>query len=314
MGNSNRKNMDLKGKTILIAGGTGLIGNHLSDYLGGLDADIRLLSRKRGEYNGIKAFGWSPSEHKMDMEALEGVDYIINLAGAGVADGRWTTKRKKLIVDSRIDSAATFEKALEARGERPKAYIAASAVGIYGDRGDEVLTEESAPGSGFLAETTLKWEAASDRMKKFMPVKKLRIGLVLSTKGGALPSMAGPQRTGIGALLGGGRQFYPWVHIRDIARMFQFLIEKDDLEGVFNGVGPGPVRQSDMVDAIRKGMKRPAIKLPAPSFVLKTMLGEMAEVVLSSNRVVPERLEKEGFEFQFSDIVEALRDLVENKY
>lgn len=306
--------MELKGKTILIAGGTGLIGSHLSQYLISQGAEVRLLSRKKGEYNGIRAYGWSPSEHKMDDDALQGVDYIVNLAGAGVADGRWTSKRKQLIVDSRVDSAATFEKALKASGERPKAYISASAVGIYGDRGDDVLTEDSAPGSGFLAETTLKWEAAADRMKQFMPVKKLRIGLVLSTKGGALPSMAGPQRTGIGALLGGGKQFYPWVHIRDIARMFQFLLERDDLEGVFNGVGPVPIRQSDMVDAIRKGMKRPAIKLPAPSFVLKTMLGEMAEVVLSSNRVLPERLEKEGFDFQFSEIIDALKDLVEHKY
>jgi len=305
--------MSLEGKSVLIAGGTGLIGTHLSSYLTDLGVKVSHLSRSKQSKSPYTTYTWNPAEHKMDTEALKGVDYIINLAGAGVADGRWTRARKKLILQSRLDSAATFEKHLAETGVKPIAYLSASAVGYYGDRGEDLLTEESKPGTGFLSETTVSWEKAADAMEKYCPVYKVRIGLVLSTRGGALPNMANPQKLGVGALMGSGKQFYPWIHIHDLARIFEYLMENRNLNGVVNGTAPVPVRQTDLVDAIKKGMNRPALKLPAPSFVLKTMLGEMATAVLDSTRAVPERLNKAGFEFQHAEIVEALRHLKENK-
>ncbi len=306
-------NMSLEGKSVLIAGGTGLIGTHLSNYLTRQGMKVSHLSRSKQKNSPYTTFTWNPVEHRMDTEALQDVNYIINLAGAGVADGRWTQARKKLILESRLDSAATFEKHLAETGIKPNAYLSASAVGYYGDRGEEILTEESEPGTGFLSETTVAWEKAADAMENYCQVVKVRIGLVLSTKGGALPSMANPQKLGVGALMGSGKQFYPWIHIHDMARIFEYLMENRDLDGVVNGTAPVPVRQTDLVDAIKKGMNRPAIKLPAPSFVLKTMLGEMATAVLDSTRAVPEKLNKAGFEFEHADIIDALRHLVENK-
>ena len=305
--------MSLEGNSVLIAGGTGLIGTYLSNHLTEKGMKVSHLSRSKQEDSPYRTFIWNPAEHKMDAEALQGVDYIINLAGAGVADGRWTKARKKLILQSRIDSAVTFEKHLAETGSKPGAYLSASAVGYYGDRGEEVLTEESEPGTGFLSETTVLWEKAADAMEKYCPVVKVRIGLVLSTRGGALPSMANPQKLGVGALMGSGKQFYPWIHIHDLARIFEYVMENPDLDGVVNGTAPVPVRQTDLVDAIKQGMNRPALKLPAPSFVLKTMLGEMATAVLDSTRAVPEKLNKAGFEFEHKEIIEALRHLKENQ-
>lgn len=301
--------MTHQGKKVLIAGGTGLIGSRLTSILADRGAEVVLLSRESGKYNGFKAFEWQPSKHQMDESALEGVDFVINLAGAGIADKRWTKSRKQIIIDSRVNAAITFEKYLDKLQDKPSAYLSASAVGYYGDRGKEILTEQSDQGEGFLAETTAQWEKAADRINKIIPVKKLRMGVVLSTKGGALPQLAGPQRFGIGTLMGSGQQYYPWIHIDDVCGIFNFLLERDDLQGVFNGVSPNPVKQTQLVEAIKKGMNRPAVKLPAPGFILRTVLGEMASVVLNSNRVIPQRLNDEGYQFLFDDLEKALKDL-----
>nr|MBS0037684.1 TIGR01777 family oxidoreductase [Saprospiraceae bacterium] len=305
--------MDLKGKKVLLAGGTGLIGSHLIGLLKDEGVEISLLSRSSGEHKGIKAYEWSTVDETMDESALDGVDYIINLAGAGIADKRWTDSRKKVIIESREKSAAVIKKYLIKTGVKPKCYLSASAVDYYGDRGEERLTEDSPPGTGFLTEAVQKWERAADELASITTVKKLRIGLVLSARGGALPSMAGPQKFGLGALLGGGKQFYPWVHIEDVARMMIFLLKNEEQKGVFNGVSPEPITQRDMVDAIAKGMGRPALKFPVPAFALRLALGEMSDLVLNSRKVVPERMEKEGYEFKFTDATEALRDLAERK-
>ena len=305
--------MNLKGKKVILAGGTGMIGSHLIDALASEGADTALLSRSTKMYKGLKAYQWSTEDGTIDPEALEGVDYIVNLAGAGIADKRWTESRKKVIVESRIKSAELLKRELVKKGIKPLGYLSASAVGYYGDRGDEQLTESSGPGDDFIAETVVQWENAADTLAELMPVIKVRWGIVLSTKGGALPKMAGPQGFGIGAILGSGKQYYPWIHIDDVARVIIFLLKRENFSGVVNGVAPTPVTQREFVDAIERGMKKPALKVPAPAFAIRMGMGEMASVVLNSHRVVPKKLKEMGYEFKFTDPAEAMRDLAERK-
>jgi len=305
--------MNLKGKKVILAGGTGMIGSHLIDALASEGADTALLSRSTKMYKGLKAYQWSTEDGTIDPEALEGVDYIVNLAGAGIADKRWTESRKKVIVESRIKSAELIKRELVKKGIKPLGYLSASAVGYYGDRGDEQLTESSGPGDDFIAKTVVQWENAADSLAELMPVIKVRWGIVLSTKGGALPKMAGPQGFGIGAILGSGKQYYPWIHIDDVARVIIFLLKRENFSGVVNGVSPTPVTQREFVDAIERGMKKPALKLPAPAFAIRMGMGEMASVVLNSHRVVPKKLKEMAYEFKFTDPVEAMRDLAERK-
>ncbi|TVQ46242.1 MAG: TIGR01777 family protein [Saprospirales bacterium] len=305
--------MLLTNKRVLIAGGTGLIGGHLCNFLKKEGCQVELLSRKAGLYNGIQAYQWSVDEMKISHPELDKVDVVINLAGASIADKKWSKERKKVIIESRINAAKTFEKYMLEGILKPKVYLSASAVGYYGDRGGEELTEDSDPGDDFLAQTTIKWEKSADLLKQFARVIKLRIGIVLSARGGALPEMANPQRFGIGALLGGGNQYMPWIHIDDVAGMILFLLTNEKAEGVFNAVSPNPVTQKEMVSAIAKGMGRPAIKLPAPAFALKLAMGEMATLVLNSNKVIPRRILNMGYEFIFTEASTALKDLKERK-
>ena len=301
--------MSGKYKRVLIAGGTGLIGSHLSIQLLNAGYEVELLSRKAGTYNGINAYKWSVDDKEIFHPELDKIDVVINLAGAGIADKKWTKERKKVIIQSRVNAARTFEKYMQEGKLKPEVYLSASAVGYYGDRGEEELTEDLEPGDDFLAQTTIEWEKAADLMNPFTRVVKVRIGIVLSSKGGALPEMANPQRFGVGALLGGGKQYMPWVHIDDIAGMILFLLSNEKATGVFNAVSPNPVTQKEMVSAIAKGMGRPAIKIPAPGFALKLAMGEMAALVLNSNKVVPERIQNLGYQFNFTDASNALRDL-----
>lgn len=305
--------MTLADKRVLIAGGTGLIGGHLSDFLKKEGCKVEFLSRKAGAYNGIQAYQWSVDDREISHPELEKVDVVINLAGAGIADKKWTKERKKVIIQSRVNAARTFEKYMQGGKLKPEVYLSASAVGYYGDRGEEELTEDSEPGDDFLAQTTIEWEKAADLMIPFTRVVKVRIGIVLSTKGGALPQMANPQRLGVGALLGGGKQYMPWVHIDDIVKMILFLLTNGKADGVFNAVSPKPITQKQMVSAIAKGMGRPAIKLPAPGFALKLAMGEMAALVLNSNKVIPKRIQNLGYKFNFIDASTALKDLKNRK-
>ena len=305
-------------KTVLIAGGSGLIGNRLSQLLSERGYAVRWLSRNPGGGAPYPAFAWNPDRGDLDSRALEGVDAVINLAGAGIADGRWTEQRKALIISSRVNSTRLLAQKMGEMDRPPKVYLSGAAIGIYGDRGDESLDETAQPGnSGFLAESCRQWEAAIQALATALPIRTcyFRIGLVLSGKGGALPKIKLPFYLGQGAYFGHGRQWYSWIHIDDVCGMFMEALEQEHWSGVYNATAPEPETNrllTRMVGRVWFGYGL-NIPIPVPAFALKFILGEMAETVLSSARVYPKRALEAGYKFGFPTLEAGLRDLKARK-
>lgn len=301
-------------KTVLIGGGTGLVGNRLSEMLTEKGYNVLHLSRKKDLNKKFPAYQWDLKSGIIDEEAVQKSDIVFNLAGAGIADARWTAKRKKLIIDSRVDSTLLLKNAFAKANKKPEAFISAAAMGYYGDRADEIMTEESTPGkSGFLAESCIAWEAALDAVKNTgWRTARLRIGIVLSTKGGALEKMIIPAKMFIGGYFGDGQQWYSWVHIDDLCRMFIFVLE-NKLSGTFNAVSPHPERNKPFTRKIGEAIGKPPIMAPGPEFVMRLAMGEMADTILGSTRVSSKKIEGAGFEFVFPELVGAVKDLTERK-
>jgi uncharacterized protein len=295
-------------KKVLITGGSGLVGSRLTDLLLSKGFEVRWLSRNPGNKGDVKTYKWDIQAQAIDEAAFDGLHAVIHLAGAGVADKRWTEAYKTEIRDSRIQSTQLLFKYLQ-KFPVPH-FIGASAVGYYGSRGDELLTESSTAGDSFLAKVCIEWESEMNRIAETgSRVAMIRIGIVLSTKGGALPVMDKPVRLGVGAYLGDGKQYMPWIHIEDLCGMFIHLLEQESLTGAFNGGAPEPLSNKDFIKSIAKALGRPFIPAPGPAFVLKIVLGEQADMVLMSNRTSAERILSTGFQFQFTDAVTALQDL-----
>ncbi len=301
-------------KTVVIAGGTGLIGQYLSHLLRGSGFEVLHVSRNANRNATFPTFAWNPTNGTFDATPFQKADYIINLAGAGIADKPWTATRKREIIESRTQSAALIEQFLRNNNHHVKAYISASAVGFYGNRADEWLDEKAAPGKGFLTESTVEWENAIAKIAQTgIRTVAFRIGIVLSSKGGALEKMLIPFRFFAGTYFGDGKAFYSWIHIEDMARMFLFAIEHDTLNGIYNGVAPNPVTNYDLTSAIRDALKCSAFLLPAPTFALRLAMGELADVVLNGNRVSAKKILSAGFSFKFSNVSDALIDIIERK-
>lgn len=293
------------GKTILLAGGTGLIGNRLAEMLREQSHTVRILTRSpRGEGQ----FTWNPAAGVLDDAALQGVDFVVNLAGAGIADKRWTADRKRELVGSRVQSARALRDAFIRTGLRPKAYLSASAIGYYGNSGEQLMTESDTPvGSNFLTECCQKWEQAADEVAALgIRAVKFRIGIVLAKKGGALPEIVKPLRFGLGTYFADGQAWWSWIHLDDVCKIFIWAIENHQVEGVFNAVAPAPVRGIELVKATAKAMRQPAIFVSAPALTLQLALGEMSAVVLNSNRISAEKALKMGFEFRYPGLMGAL--------
>ncbi|MEM7102292.1 MAG: TIGR01777 family oxidoreductase [Bacteroidota bacterium] len=301
-------------KKILITGGTGLVGTLLSEILTNLGCEVGHLSRSSRSGAKYKTWQWNVKEGKIDQEAITFADTIVHLAGAGVADKRWTEQRKAEIYDSRIESTKLLYNAIKERESQLPTFIAASAVGYYGSQGDKWLTEEMPPGDDFLAKVCDEWEKASEPINELgTRVARLRIGIVLSTKGGALEKMLLPAKFGAGAYFGNGKQYYPWIHIEDLCMMIIEAIENDGLEGNYNAVATQPVTNKALAKAVKKAIGRPGLVLPAPETALRLAMGEMAYVVLMSTRASSEKIEKTGFKFLFDDPETAIRDLIKRK-
>ncbi len=300
-----------KRSTVLIAGGTGLLGRHLSELLTDEGFRVIHLSRHRNPESRFPAFQWDIAGGHIDDEAIGQADHIVNLAGAGVADKRWTPARKKLITDSRINSTRLLQRYIEKHGPGNfKSFTAASAIGYYGNRGEELLTEESGPGKGFLPEVCTAWEEASGEIAKLgLRTTIVRIGIVLSMRGGALPQLLLPFRFMVGTWFGPGRQWYSWIHIDDLSRIFCEAIKNEKLSGIYNGVAPHPTRNRDLVATLRLALERPALLLPVPAVLLRIALGEMADAILDSTRVSAGKLTATGFAFQHPSLLPALRNL-----
>lgn len=273
----------------VVSGGTGFLGQHIVARL------------KRGGYD-VSAWG-----RKADYSSLAGCDAVIHLAGEPVAQ-RWNTEVKARIRDSRVQGTRALVDAMGRLERRPPVLISASAIGIYGDRGDEVLTESSAPGTGFLAEACEGWEAEASRASQFgIRVAKLRIGFVLGD-GGALEKMVPAFRAFVGGRLGSGRQWMPWIHVDDVAEMFLHAVE-NEVRGVWNATSPNPVRNAEFTRELAAVLHRPAL-FPVPLFALKAAFGELAQHMLDSARVVPEAAVGAGFEFRYPGLAGALRNLL----
>jgi len=297
---------------ILVSGSTGFLGTALIETLEKEGHTIaRLLRPETGRGKASGAAGqtvrWDPVAGEFDSTAAEGADALVHLAGASIAGGRWNASRKKLLRTSRIDATRHLMGALSKLQRPPRVIVAASAIGYYGDRGDETLTETSAPGGDFLAAACQEWEAEPARGAEFgARIVNLRFGIILAAHGGALPQMALPFKFGAGGRIGSGRQWISWLTLAEAVAMIQFAMANSQLAGPANAVTPNPVQNSEFTRVLAKTLHRPAL-FPAPAFVLRLVLGEMADaLLLSSQRVKPSKLEQSGYRFAHPDLAGAL--------
>ncbi len=294
--------------TVLLAGGSGLIGSRLAEMLRQKGYAVRILTRLP---KGEDQYAWNPAAGMLDDSALQDVDCIMNLAGTGIAAKRWTAARKRDIIESRVQSAFTLRNAIERTGLRPKAYLSASAIGYYGNSGERWMTEADMPvDTGFLSDCSRQWESAAAGFSALgIRTVKFRIGVVLAKEGGALAEFVKPLRFGIGAYFSDGQAWYSWIHRDDVCRFFIWAMENPAIEGVFNAVAPHPVRNKELLKAIAKARRQVAIFVPAPAFALQLVLGEMAAVILNSNRVASAKSTQAGFEFQYPELNSALEHI-----
>ncbi|HYW42979.1 MAG TPA: TIGR01777 family oxidoreductase [Bryobacteraceae bacterium] len=293
---------------ITISGASGLIGRRLMKALMNDKHSIHVLSRHAGTNlpPGVRISVWDPPKGEPPADSLREADAIIHLAGEPVAQ-RWTAHAKQSIRDSRVAGTRNLVQALAKLAQRPPMLVCASAVGYYGSRGDETLSESSAPGSGYLAEVCQAWEKEAQAAESLgMRVVQVRTGLVLDARGGALQRMLPPFRMGVGGKLGDGRQWMPWIHVQDLVSLYRFAIDQP-LKGPMNGVSPYPVVNADFTKALAGALKRPAF-LPMPGFALHLLFGEMSGILLASQRVLPKAAEAAGFRFQFPQLPAALAD------
>jgi uncharacterized protein (TIGR01777 family) len=287
---------------IVIAGGSGFIGEPLVRRLLARGDDVAVLSRDPKKVDAGRGVAWDAKSQGPWTSEITDADVLINLAGDNIGKGRWTDAKKRRIVDSRVDATRALIEALRHAPKKERAFVSASAIGYYGSRGEEELDESSAPGSDFLAEVCKRWEAEARAAESLARLVVMRLGVVLASDGGALASMAMPFKFGGGGPVGDGRQWVSWVDREDVLRFLEKAVSEAGMRGTYNVVAPHPVRNRELARAIGSAMHRPAL-LPAPAFALKLALGEMAgPLLLASQRVLPSRLLAEGFAFQYHDV------------
>lgn len=292
---------------IAIAGSSGLVGTALVGQLTDRGDTVSTLVRNQTNTRENE-IPWNPATGQLNPAALENLSALIHLGGAGIADKRWSSSRKELIRDSRVQSTQLLSKTIAKLTNPPQTFICASAVGYYGDRGDEILTEESLPGTGFLPEVTQQWEQATEPARDAgVRVINLRIGVVLSSAGGALRKMLTPFKLGLGGVLGGGRQYMSWIALTDLVRAVLFALDHPEIAGPINAVAPNPVTNREFTKTLGKVLHRPTI-LPAPAFAIRALFGEMGQrLLLEGCRAVPQKLETAGFNFEHATLEPALR-------
>lgn len=301
-------------KNILITGGTGLLGKILTKELQNQGHQVSVLSRNPDRVKNVKAFYWDVDKQEIDESCLNGIDTIIHLAGEGIADKKWTDKRKKEIIDSRVDSIELLYKLIAKGDTIVKSVISASAVGFYGDRKGEVLKEDSPKGTGFLSDSCGFWEEAVEEGNKLgLRIVKLRIGLLLTPTGGVLEPFKLMVKTMTAMKFGDGKQWFPWVHADDLAGMFAWAVNHDEITGVFNATAPSPVTNKEFTKTLAKVLKRPFWPFRIPEFALSLVLGEQKELLLMSNRTDSSKIQKTGYQFKYTDLKKALEDVTSKK-
>lgn len=292
---------------ILIAGASGFVGSHLTRILSN-EHELLFLSHSQNKDPSI--IHWSAPDYNFDSSLIEGIDAVINLSGASIANGRWTEKRKKVIRDSRVNTTRSLCNALSHLAKPPKVYIGASAIGYYPSSGDTELNEKSSPTSSFLSKTCQEWEEASAALES-TSIRRvlLRIGVVLHPAGGALKKMLTPFKLGVGGILGSGNQYMSWIHMDDLLSMFLEALFDNQWMGVYNATAPEPVTNYTFTKSLGKAISRPTI-FPLPAFIAKIAFGEMAKaLLLSSQRVIPEKATQQGFNFKYSNIDACFKSL-----
>jgi len=297
---------------IAVSGSTGLVGSEVVTVLSAAGHGVVRLVRRTPAPGETSVLRWDPVKGEIDAAGLEGLDAVVHLAGENIASGRWTAARKAAIRDSRVNGTRFLCEALAGLARPPKTLVCASAIGFYGDGGEDELTEESPAASGFLPGVCREWEAASGpAARKGIRVVGLRIGVVLSPNGGALSRMLPLFRTGLGGVIGSGRQYVSWVALDDLPLIVLHALQRGDLSGPVNAVAPRPVTNREFTEALGKALSRPT-PLPVPAFALRLAVGgEMADaLLLASARVLPRRLEETGYRFRFPELGGALRHLL----
>ena len=299
----------MKKEVVLITGGTGLIGSVLQTILLDADYEVILLSRNAKNKN---SYLWDVEKNFIDKQAILKADHLIHLAGAGIADKPWTEARKKEIIDSRVDTTSLLIESFKQHKKELKTVIAASAIGYYGFKTSKhIYTETDAPATGFLADTCVTWEKATSAFNEISErLVQIRIGVVLDKNGGALKKMAQPVHFFAGAAIGSGKQYMPWIHVKDLCDMILYTLKNQKTHGIYNGVCSTHITNEDFTKAIGKALHRPILLPAIPAFIIKALFGDMAGMVLEGSRVSNEKIKETGFNFKFENIDLALEDLL----
>jgi len=298
-------------ETVLITGGTGLIGKHLSRKLKEKGYNVLLLSRNSSRGNSNSVYSWNPGKNEVENEAIQRADYIIHLAGAGMGDRRWTKKRKQLIIDSRVKTCELLFDKVQESGIKLKAFISASGTGFYGaETSERIFSETDPPSPDFTGEVCRRWEQSADRFQESnIRTVKIRTGIVLTRNGGALGRMLPAVRLGIGSALGSGRQYIPWIHIDDLCNIYIRAIGDKTMTGAWNAVAPEHIINREFMSKLAKVLQKPFFFPAVPSFILKLLFGRMSEIILKGSRVSADKIISAGYKFEFPDLENALQNL-----
>ena len=299
---------------VCISGGTGLIGTAISQVLTRSRYSVSYLSRKKQNGDERNIINWNIQKQTLQPGGLDSVDHIIHLAGESIASGRWTVERKKRIRESRIQSTRLLYDTLKNMESRPRTFVAASAVGVYGHHTGGVWVDEerNKPGDDFLATVTREWETESQKIRELgIRVVILRMGIVLSKSGGALPKFLMPIKMGVGAPLGNGDQYISWIDIDDLARIFEYGLENHSMDGIYNAVAPDPKTNKEFTRELARKLNKPLILPPVPAFAIRMAMGEMSSMVLGGNRVSSKKIQDAGFRFLYPDLMSSLNHLIE---
>ena len=304
---------------VLVAGATGFIGKKLIKELDKKGHEVLVLTRNldTARFNipvHCEIGTWNPELNSIPSSFFNGIDAVINLSGEGIADSRWSDEHKNKIIQSRVVSTRQIIKAMTNMNERPQVFVSASAIGVYGNRGDELLNEYSSSGEGFLSQVCQNWEDEIFQAKTLgVRTVALRIGMVLGHDGGALEKMLPPFKLGVGGKLGSGSQWMSWIHINDLVNMMIYAVENSSINGEYNAVSPTPVKNTEFTKTLGKVLKRPTI-FPVPEIILKIALGELSELLLGSQKVDAKRICDAGFKFQFPGLEQCLHEVCGHPY
>jgi len=300
--------------SVLITGGSGLIGRYLTSALLSEGYKVSHLSRHASQFGRVRVYRWNPEQNIIDPAIVEGVDYIIHLAGANIGEKRWTKKRKEEIVQSRVNSARLLYKTVSENKNSLKAFITASAIGYYGSvTSDHIFSEQDSPGGDFLGNTCFKWEEAAGLFQNSgIRTAKIRTAVVLEKSDSALSKLMVPAKLGFLVNSGSGSQYMPWIHISDLIRIYLKAVEDQNINGAFNAVSPHHVTHNEFVKTLSQIIGKPVLPVPVPSFILRVALGEMSDIVLKGSRVSSEKLTATGYKFRFNNLADALNDVINN--